>query len=63
MNNFNLKQCCHCKWFQSHSDHWRAYNIEYEYVKGLGPRGPDAPRPYKLALCAPCLIKGAPKHY
>ena len=37
--------------------------LEHEYVKGSAPRGPDAPKPYKLALCAPCLIKGAPKHY
>jgi len=35
----------------------------YEYIKGPGPYGPGAPRPYLLALCAPCLIKGAPKRY
>jgi hypothetical protein len=36
--------------------------FKYEYAKGLGSRSPNAPRPYKLALCAPCPIKGAPNH-
>jgi len=41
----------------------KTFECEYEYVKGSGPRDPDAPKPYKLALCSPCPIKGAPKHY
>jgi hypothetical protein len=34
-------------------------NIRFRFKLGSEPLGPDAPRPYRQALCAPYHIKGA----